>query len=270
MSGLFIGLVTHPRSQFPESRGSHGLMGQLADELSALGMEISTYCEDRDLADSMEELTAQELANSRRYLLQVQRDWASYISHDSKSLRLQQWVAQVRRAVEPQSSRAARRLLNIELAHLEIMTASLATRADFTLIIEDDAHCPDTQALAGDLNDLMMRTEAPYMSHVSTSFSPKQLGIDGLVSGEERRWSNGGHEFRLLRPVTNTVCATMYRQDFLLDLHQHWRAEKLVPVIPVDWRLNALLMDMYATGDLPKGYATVVFPSPIIQRSLHS
>ncbi|NKB92086.1 MAG: hypothetical protein GKR85_07380 [Candidatus Nanopelagicales bacterium] len=270
MSGLFIGLVTHPLSQFPGSRGSHGLMGQLADELSALGMEISTYCEDRDLADSIEELTAQELAHSRDYLLQVQRDWASYISHDSKSLRLHQWVARMRRAVEPQSSRAARRLLNIELAHLEIMTASLATGADFTLIIEDDAHCPDIQALAGDLHDLMMRTEAPYMSHVSTSFSPEQLGIDSLVSGEESRWSNGGHEFRLLRPVTNTVCATMYRQDFLLNLHQRWRAEKLVPVIPVDWRLNALLMDMYATGDLPKGYATVVFPSPIIQRSLHS
>ena len=270
MSGLFIGLVTHARSQFPESRGSDGLMGQLADELSAIGMEISTYCEDRDLADSMEELTAQELANSRHYLLQVQRDWASYISQDSKSLRLQQWVARVRRAVEPQSSRAARRLLNIELAHLEIMTASLATGADFTLVIEDDAQCPDVKALAGDLHDLMMRTEAPYMSHVSTSFSPEQLGIDGLVKGEERRWSNGGHEFRLLRPVTNTVCATMYRQDFMLDLHQRWRAEELVPVIPVDWRLNSLLMGMYATGDLPKGYATVVFPSPIIQRSLHS
>ena len=62
----------------------------------------------------------------------------------------------------------------------------------------------------------------------------------------------------------------MYRQDFLLDLHQHWRAEKLVPVIPVDWRLNALLMDMYSTGSLPQGSATLVFPSPIIQRSLHS
>ena len=270
MSGLFIGLVTHPRSQFPESAGSHGLMRQLADALSALGMGISTYCEDRDLADSMEELTAKEIADSRRHLLQVQRNWASYISHDSKSLPLEQWVARMRGAVEPKSPRAARRLLNIELAHLEIMTASLATGADFTFIIEDDAHCPDIQALAGDLHELMMRTEAPYMSHVSTSFSPEQLGINGLVNREERRWSNGGHEFRLLRPVTNTVCATMYRQDFLLDLHQHWRTEKLVPVIPVDWRLNALLMDMYATGDLPKGYATLVFPSPIIQRSLHS
>ena len=60
-------------------------MGQLADELSTLGMQISTYCEDRDLADSMEELTAQELANSRRYLLQVQRDWASYISATARA-----------------------------------------------------------------------------------------------------------------------------------------------------------------------------------------
>ena len=270
MTGLFIGLVTHPHSQFPESPGSHGLMRQVADALSARGMDISTYCEDRDLADSMEELTSQELTHSRRHLLQVQRDWASYTSHDSRSLRLEQWVARMRGAVEPKSSRAARRLLNIELAHLEIMMASLATGADFTFIVEDDAHCPDIQALAGDLHKLMTRSEPPYMSHVSTSFSPEQLGIDGLVNGEECRWSNGGHEWRLLRPVTNTVCATMYRQDFLLDLHQHWRAEKLVPVIPVDWRLNALLMDMYSTGSLPQGSATLVFPSPIIQRSLHS
>ena len=144
MIGLFIGLVTYPRSQFPESPGSHGLVRQLADEVSALGMEISTNCEDRDLADSMEELTGQELADSRHYLLQVQRDWASYISHDSKRLRLQQWVSRMRRAVEPQSSRAARRLLNIELAHLEIMTASLATG----LRVVHEAGCDLTSPLS--------------------------------------------------------------------------------------------------------------------------
>ena len=265
-----MGLVTHPRSQFPESRGSHGLMKQLANALSGLGTEVSTYCEDRNLADSMGAFTAHELVVSRRHLHEVQRKWASYTSRGSKSLFLQQWAARMRGAVEPKNSQAARRLLNIELAHLEIMTASLASGADFTLILEDDAHCHDIQPLAGDLHELMKRPKAPYMSHLSTSFSPQKLGIDSLLDGEKYLWSNGGHELLLLRPATNTVCATIYRHDFLFDLHQHWRAEKLVPVIPVDWRLNSLLMDMHAMGQLPKGQSTLVYPSPIVQRSLHS
>ena len=120
MSGLFIGLVTHPRSQFPEGPGSHGLMRQLADQLSALGME-SHYCEDRD-SDSMEELTAKN-SLSRRICSRSSAIGRHTYPTKARAC-AQQWVA-VRRAVEPKV-RAARRLPVIELAHLEIMTASLA------------------------------------------------------------------------------------------------------------------------------------------------
>ena len=269
MSGLFIGLVTHPRTRFPDSRGSDGLMAQLAGAFEQLGVATTTHIEDRDLAAGIPDLSAEELADSQRYLLDVQRAWASYCSRGGTKLRLQQWVGGLRGSIEPATAAQARRLLNIEFAHVDLMSASVSAGAEFTLIVEDDADCSDIAALARDIHSLLARTSAPYMSHVSTSFSPEELGIESLVDSVEGQWSNGGKELRLKRPVTNTVCATVYRQDFLEDLHALWRAEPLLPVIPVDWRLNALLMRMHAEGLLPKGYSSVVYPSPIIQRSLH-
>lgn len=269
MSGLFIGLVTHPRTRFPESRGADGLMAQLAGALEPLGISTTTQVEDRNLAAGIPDLSAEELANSQRYLLDVQRAWASYCSRGGAKLWLQQWVGGLRGLIEPSTASQARRLINIELAHLELMSATLAADAEFTLILEDDADCSNIAALARDLHLLLTRRSAPYMSHVSTSFSPKELGIESLVDSVERQWSDGGKELRLKRPVTNTVCATVYRRDFLVDLHALWRAEPLLPVIPVDWRLNFLLMRMHAEELLPEGHSSLVYPSPIIQRSLH-
>ena len=270
MSGLFIGLVTHPRTRFPASLGADGLMTQLAGALEPLGISTTTHVEDRDLASGIPDLTAEELADSQRYLLDVQRAWASYCSHGGAKFRLQQWVGGLRGSIEPATASQARRLLNIELAHVELMSASVSAGAEFTLIVEDDADCSDIAALARDLHLLLTRPSAPYMSHVSTSFSLKELGTESLVESVECQWSNGGKELRLKRPVTNTVCATVYRRDFLVNVHELWRAEPLLPVIPVDWRLNALLMRMHAEGLLPEGYSNLVYPSPIIQRSLHS
>ncbi len=269
MNGLFIGLVTHPRTRFPDSRGADGLIAHLAGALTPLGVATTTHVEDRDLAAEMPELSESELADSQRYLLDVQRAWASYCSRGGAKLRLQQWVGGLRDSIEPATASQARRLLNIELAHLELMSASVSAGAEFTLIVEDDADCTDIAALACDLHEMLTRPSPPYMSHVSTSFSPKELGIESLVDSVEQEWSNGEEELRFKRPVTNTVCATVYRRDFLVDLHALWLAEPLLPVIPVDWRLNALLMRMHANGLLPQGYSSLVNPSPIIQRSLH-
>lgn len=270
MTVLFIGLVTHSRTGFPHSSAADGLMAQLACALDLLGISTATHVENRDLAIGMPDLAEDALVDSQRHLLQVQRDWASYCKRGRTKLLLQQWVGGMRGSIEPATASSARRLLNIELAHLELMSASLSTGADFTLIIEDDADCSDVGGLARDLHELLTQSCTPFMSQVSTSFSPAELGVESLVDSAERTWSNGGKEFRLKRPVTNTVCATVYRRDFLVNLRERWCADSLVPVIPVDWRLNALLMQMHAEGLSPEGYSSLVYPSPIIQRSLHS
>lgn len=270
MSGLFIGLVTHPRTRFTESRSATGLTAQLADSLTATGLEVSTHVEDRDLAANRPDPSEDALADSRRRLVAVQREWASYCGRGQATLRLQQWISRQRGSIEPASALQARRLLNIELAHMELMFVALNSGAEFALIIEDDAVCSDTEALAFDLHEMLTRTNTPYMSHLSTSFSPSELGVSRLLEKSEIRWSSGGSEYRLSRPITNTVCATVYRRDFLTDLHRLWSQEQLVPVIPVDWRLNSILMRMHADGLLPNGYSSLVYPSPIIQRSLHS
>ncbi len=210
MTDLFIGLLTHAQTGFPKSRGAEGLMAQVAGELEELGISTTTHVEDRDLAVEIPDLSTEQLAESQRYLLDVQRAWASYCSRGAIKLRLRQWVGGLRGSIEPATASQARRLLNIELAHLELMSASVSAGAEFTLIVEDDADCTDIAALACDLHEMLTRPSPPYMSHVSTSFSPKELGIESLVDSVEQEWSNGEEELRFKRPVTNTVCATVY------------------------------------------------------------
>jgi hypothetical protein len=71
-----------------------------------------------------------------------------------------------------------------------------------------------------------------------------------------------------LLPVTNTVCAILYRTEFLMQLLDVWEALPMEPVVPIDWKLNRALMTLYQRGSLPPGSTWLVDPAPIIQMSM--
>lgn len=273
MGDLFIGLVTHQRTAHPDSSGPIGLKQTLSDVLMGAGLQIQSRTEERNLLPATVSISESDLVDSRNMLKHVQRAWSRYRSESTIRAQLQRLGGALRGALrsnlEPASDVAAKRLLNIELAHLSLMESALESGSQFALIIEDDAQCADVIGLGHDLLALIQRDETPFMTQLSTSFSARELGISKLMREPLHTWLNGGIEYALHRPATNTVCAVLYRRDFLADVVPRWRAMDLMPVIPVDWRLNAMLINMHAGGSLPDGYASIVIPGPLVQRSLH-
>jgi len=74
---------------------------------------------------------------------------------------------------------------------------------------------------------------------------------------------------RSTRPITNTVCALVYRRDFLSLLLSSWAALPMEPILPIDWKMNKVLRSMVESGQLEESSALWVEPGPFIQRSLH-
>ena len=70
------------------------------------------------------------------------------------------------------------------------------------------------------------------------------------------------------RPISNTVCAILYRADFLGRFLERFEALPIEPVVPIDWKLNIVLMDMYDVGEIVAGDCWIVTPGPVDQRSM--
>lgn len=161
-----------------------------------------------------------------------------------------------------------RRLLNIELSHLDLMRRGLDSGAPWVLILEDDGFVDNLSDLVEGLDGLMGGT-ASYVN-LSASFSPRELGIEHLLAPASVGWQ-GSHPRSVLaadRPVTNTVCAILYSAEFLALLVSAMDRLPMEPVVPIDWKLNTALMDLHAEGMAPPDTCLLVEPAPIAQMSM--
>jgi hypothetical protein len=69
--------------------------------------------------------------------------------------------------------------------------------------------------------------------------------------------------------VTNTVCAVLYRSTFLADLLPTLKDIPMEPIVPIDWKLNAALMQLVREGTIGDGDCFTLEPAPIRQSSMH-
>ena len=166
------------------------------------------------------------------------------------------------------------REVNIELAHFDLLRAGLATGADWVLILEDDASSTDVIDCAAGLTWLMSsRTDEkqPAYVNISQSFSLDELGLSHLLTpSPDASWA-GETKRRILtsaRPATNTVCAILYRGSFVRELLAVTDALPIEPVVPIDWKLNLALMQLFEAGGLGAGDCWFVDPAPIDQLSM--
>jgi len=259
------------------SQGPQGLAAGLADRL---GTAVTVQVNDADLHDpALLPVDGPMIQQSLTAQMRLEDEWVTYLragrpisprALGASSLRhgLRWW-----RRLRPPGPGPITRLINIELSHMDLMRAGLASGAEWILILEDDAFATDLDDCAAGLASLLRQApgSVAYVS-VSQSFSNDRLGIGHLLSGAPMEWGGSVHRAVLSasRPVTNTVCAMLYRRWFLVDLVAEFAAMPMTPVVPIDFRLNAALMRMHGRGRLGPGACWLVSPAPIDQKSMQS
>lgn len=293
MTDLFIGVVSHEGSRFALNQGENGLGASLGRALSLLGVSSQVEINLRDAWDpSVLTLNLDEAHSSQRASLKFERTWLEYLSEGTSGpqrIRLAKriefiargWlmVARFRRfsSQEP-SLRALRRLINIELSHLHLWKSALKSGASWTLIIEDDGGCSDIEDLAFGIRDLIQQIPhsnpsrlRPQYINISSSFSADELGVSGLLRTTNHIWMGSRPRIiqESLRPITNTVCAILYRRELLESVVGEFAQMPFSPVVPIDFKLNQALMNLYKSGQLSDGACWQVEPAPIVQMSMH-
>ena len=296
---LFIGVVSHEGSRFSVSQGPVGLAARLSDCLHDQGVEVAMQVNtDDQYTPALMEIDGATVRRSYVTQFRLEARWANYLRAGNHLLsKWQRWrarrldslvtAARIFRqwliffrpwhaALAEQSPgyRMVRRLVNIELSHLSLIRAGIESGAAWVLIIEDDAHADDPAALAANLRSLMQLTagsEQPSFVNLSQSFTNAELGVGYLLSPADPYTWQGEPTRRVLaslRPITNTVCAILYRSDFLNNLLPTFDELPMDPVVPIDWKMNLALMQMFEIGAMGSGDCWSITPGPIDQLSM--
>ena len=280
---LFVGLVTHERTRFPDASMPAGLMGSVAAAVAAAGVTVTTAVSDRDeYTDDLIPLSVGVVRDSIRAELSSELRWREYLTGRPAGASLKAFMAlrrvyraarlapPWRRSVAPDDAgpRMVRRLANIELSHLRLIDEAVASGASWCLLLEDDAGCDDAQGFAAALMTFIRDAESrgmPLTVNMSESFTLDDLGIRHLLTPVPAEQAGPWPMLAAERPVTNTVCAVLYRGDFLARLHHELQRIPLAPVIPIDFKLNEALMRM--APSVAPGDFWVASPAPLTQRS---
>lgn len=283
---IFLGLVTHQRTSYPESSGPDGLVTSLSTALTRLSVSTQVEVHDTDLHDeAVVPITNREVVSSIDAELDVEKRWRLHVDPGQSHVRLNSFIAtrrlyrRLRLAppwhrsahATPQGARMLRRLVNIELAHLNLIQAAVDCGSTWALIVEDDARVADHHVFAEALASFVENyttADQPLYVNVSQSFADP-LGISQHLQ-PIGAWDGSTTEMSADRALTNTVCAVLYRTTFLESLLTTLREIPVSPVLPIDWKLNEALLALTGRGTIGPGDCWFLQPGPITQGSMHS
>ncbi len=241
-------------------------------------MQVQVINENLHLEEICGPVTNKMTRASLTAQLQLQLRWSRFLKQPSRlsawAKRRVHWLKTAGQIFRSPGPQATKRLLNIEMSHLELLRNGVLREADWILILEDDAFSQDVSDCASGFAAIMTSESfKPKYVNVSQSFSATELGITHLLRIVEGSTWQGSATRTLLaadRPVTNTVCAILYRGDFAAKLLSAIGDLPLEPVVPIDWKLNLALMELFSTGELVPGDCWLVDPAPIVQMSMHT
>ena len=288
--GMFLGLVTHPNTRFPQAASPEGLVPGLQATLQDQGMRTRIAVHDTDEWTEMVlriDRSVVEASIDRE--LEIEKHWRRYIDPSVPEWLLSAFMS-VRRVyrrwkfldgagqelnASDRGFRMVQRLVNIEIAHMSLLRQAMNSDCEWTLIAEDDATNDDIPSLARELEafttDRRHECQPKYVN-VSRSFNHRRLRVRNLVEpvGAWGTTPTGMEILQTRRPITNTVCAILYRTEFLATLLPTLEGIPLAPVVPIDWKLNQAIMQMSGAGQLTHGDCWLVEPAPIVQSSMRS
>jgi hypothetical protein len=293
ISGLFVGLITYGGSAFNRHGEATQTIGRIEAAMAADGLECSSLVSDRDDYSAADfPITRSRLLSSavfqawlefrwRRYLARGRANSLSSLPRDVAVLavmsirRVHSYLGPnpFRPAVHMPGARQVIRLLNIDLSHLRVYQAALQANSPGVLVIEDDARLDAGDRAYVALSILLSRIEMnePSIVNLSESISVTELGVEGIVDSPSSLVGVEGIGISSCsRPVTNTVCANLFSRRFVELLVSDIEKRGLLPVIPIDWRLNRMIMDEWKSGGLDATSCAWITPGIFVQGSMHS
>jgi hypothetical protein len=253
---IFIGLVTHAHSRFNSEGQSSQRINELANALSQLGINVVMLISDRnDFQSSGREIGIGDRVRSAWKQVHIEKAWDKYVrvSSGPDSLTRKHGAIFysgmfVKRATSYLfNSRSLARIANIDLSHLRVLKEGVASGSDWVLIIEDDAQFADPVRTAGVLGTVLEFLGHPTRSifvNLSESINTVELRVDGIVSGGNPvlALTNESNLLEIFPAISNTVCANMYSLDFASEFARAIEVQGILPSVPIDWRLNQLIM----------------------------
>ena len=260
---LVLGLVTHPNSRFRSS--GEAVCERVRHDLISSGIRTDRLVSDRnDAHDDRYGISRSLVRRSARAQAELEARWRSRISESTSTpldLAVKQAIGVKRGLASPA---VLTRLLNIDYSHLRIWRHSLAVGAKATLVIEDDAQLVNDEIgrLVGSLMDRF--EDKSVLVNCSESLDQRSLGVEDILQRARVTDRLGAVDVRDPRPtITNTVCANLYSSAVLEKLIWHVDHRGLVPVVPIDWRVNDFLIDN------PNVSTWWLQPAPFVQGSMH-
>ena len=258
---IFIGLVTHPRSRFNSKGQASQKVIELANSLNQLGFNVVTLISDRNDFDlSGKVIGIADRVRSAWRQAQVEKAWNEYLREstgsDSDACKHGAIFFSgmfVKRATSfLLNSSSLARLANIDFSHLRVLKEGVATGAEWVLIIEDDAQFAEPVGTADALRtvlDFLTGHTGNIFINLSESMDVVQLKVDGIVScgNSVLTFANDSELVEVSPAISNTVCANIYSADFAQDFVSAIEAQGIFPSVPIDWRLNQLIMDSQIT-----------------------
>jgi hypothetical protein len=277
---IFIGLVTHPHSRFNSKGQASQRIIELANALSQLGTNVVTLISDRnDFSSSGEVIGIADRVRSAWRQAQVEKAWDEYLRESTGS----DFDARkhggiffsgmfVKRAISfLLNSSSLARLANIDFSHLRVLKEGVATGAEWVLIIEDDAQFAEPVGTADALRtvlDFLAGHSGNIFINLSESMDAVQLKVDEIISGGNSvlALANDSELLEISPAISNTVCANIYSNDFARDFVSAIETQGIFPSVPIDWRLNQLIMEDRET---PMECYWVI-PGVFLQGSMHA
>ena len=162
---------------------------------------------------------------------------------------------------------------NISAGHAQLMQNAIWRGDKYLLILEDDFHLSNLTSLKSQLNfvlEVLENNSNLKLINLSESFTNEELGHYGFV---QNNFTSPNHPELIVsslpHPVTNTVCATIYRTEFLLLLARELRMMDDISLIPIDHKINIALMKLIKRESLNVDCYGTLVPGLFIQGSLH-
>ena len=258
-----VGLVTHEGSRF-RSQGM-ATLESVSSAAEAARIDVRVLVSDRNDADPHQHsVTRGTVAASARHQAELEARWRAHVARRGVSSVPSPLTLgmQARRSFD--SVESIYRLLNIDYSHLRVWRHALATGASAALVIEDDAQLLDERVgefLAALLPYIKDRS---VLVNCSRSIAADDLGVAEIL--REATTKLQLQEVRVTqtdRAITNTVCANLYSREFLARLVAFIDRRGLIPVVPIDWRVNEFLLHN------PEMKTWWVDPAPFVQGSMH-